>query len=69
MLNNDSLKVLLVSLASTDAVDVDPLFNELYNIDWDTNERGVGRRCFVTSFYDLISICCQKANIKSSEVS
>ena len=49
-------------LENDDSVDVDPLFNEMYNVDWRTAVQGIERQSFVLSYFDLIQVCCRKNN-------
>ena len=53
-------------LASDDAVDLDPLFSSMYNIDWQENANGISRQSFVTAYYDLIRLCCVKAKLPNT---
>ena len=62
LLSNPDLKNALMFLENDDSVDVDPLFNEMYNVDWRTAVQGIERQSFVLSYFDLIQVCCRKNN-------
>ena len=60
LLSNNTLEQTLHFLNEDDSCDVDPLFAEMFNIDWDPDMQGIGRDSFLQCYYDLIQVCCSK---------
>lgn len=60
LLNNNTLEQTLHFLNEDDSCDVDPLFAEMFNIDWDPDLQGIGRDSFLQCYYDLIQVCSSK---------
>ena len=69
LLSNEQLQESLALLTDPESSDLDPLFDQHRNIDYNSTSGGISKRNFVASHYDFILTCVRKSAIGATEVS